>query len=459
MKNWLKAIGILGGVVSGRCGPSSSGFTYHPGLTSCDSNSAHIWVRATFGIKKTLDELDAIEARLREAEVKMAFQYTKARRENTHLLIGLIGPSGAGKTFSAMQLATGLSDGLPFLLLDSEDRRGLYYAERFDFEHRELNAPFTPDKYRAAVLKGAADGFGCIVIDSMSNEWEDTGGVVEMAVADKSKPPGNWIKPKQAHHRMVRGFLQVGVNLIFCLRAYEKMDASSDDSAKLIIKKPEGLQPVCEKRFPYELTPRLSLSNVAPGVVDLSLPNKIIEDHRMILPPGQHISVEAGRLLGQWARGDAVETPDTDLWRRARLAAQQGMDALRAFSAALSSGDQAKLKPIKEELLAAGNQADRNLAGGVASESGFITEDQVLDLETLLSRSRQSLAHCFSRQHICVAGFAKSDSSLLIFREPYARSSSGSSHDDQEIVIRLLARQIRANRFVQWAEGATPCYG
>ena len=89
----------------------------------------------------------------------MAFQYQKARRENTHLLIGLAGASGSGKTYSAMQLATGICDGAPFLMLDTEARRGLHYADQFDFEYQDLTAPFTPAKYVDAVLGGAKRGF------------------------------------------------------------------------------------------------------------------------------------------------------------------------------------------------------------------------------------------------------------------------------------------------------------
>ena len=90
----------------------------------------------------------------------MAFQYTKARRENTHLLIGLAGASGSGKTYSAMQLATGISDGAPFLMIDTEARSVvLHYADQFDFEHQVLGPPFTPAKYIDAVQAGAKREF------------------------------------------------------------------------------------------------------------------------------------------------------------------------------------------------------------------------------------------------------------------------------------------------------------
>ena len=315
----------------------------------------------------------------------MAFQYNKARRENTHLLIGLAGASGSGKTYSAMQLATGIGDGAPFLILDTEARRGLHYADQFDFEHQDLKPPFTPATYLDAVRTGAKRGFPVIVIDSASHEWEGEGGMLEMAGADKAKPPGNWIKPKAAHNRMVGGFLQVGVNLIFCLRAQEKIDLSAKDASGKLIIKSLGWQPICEKRFPYEMTASFTLNPLTPGVVDMDLPHKIQDQHRMAFPADKHISVEAGRVLGQWARGDTIETPDKPLWDRARLAAQEGLGALKSFSMELSGDDRAKLTPIKQELLLAVNKAQQNLASGVVGEGEFITEDKALDLQAMLS--------------------------------------------------------------------------
>ena len=179
----------------------------------------------------------------------------------------------------------------------------MHYADQFDFEHQVLGPPFTPAKYIDAVQAGAKREFSCIVVDSMSHEWEGEGGVLEMAQADPAKPPGNWIKPKGAHRRMVGGFLQVGVNLIFCLRAQEKLDLSETADHGKILVRSAGWQPICEKRFPFELTASFTLNPITPGVVDMALPHKIQDQHRMAFPPGQHISVEAGRLLGQWARG------------------------------------------------------------------------------------------------------------------------------------------------------------
>lgn len=293
----------------------------------------------------------------------MAFQYIKAVRKNTYLLIGLAGASGSGKTYSAMQLATGICGSDPFLVLDTEARRALHYADQYNFEHQELGPPFHPSKYLDSVRAGAERGFRCIVIDSASHEWEGEGGVIEQAEADPRKSPGNWIKPKAAHHRMVNGFLQAKTHLIFCLRAQEKIIISTivDPRGKATITTGDW-QPICEKRFMYEMTASFTLNPLTPGVVDLGLPHKLQDQHRMSFLPGQHISVAAGQLLAAWALGKPVDQPDKELWNRARRAAHEGMDSLRKFAGELPQDDRNKLKPIRQELVASGNRADQNLA-------------------------------------------------------------------------------------------------
>ena len=306
----------------------------------------------------------------------MAFQYTKARRENTHLLIGLAGASGSGKTYSAMQLATGICGNEPFAVVDTEARRALHYADQFDFEHVSLGPPFKPERYTSAIKPLAERGFKAVIIDSGSHEWEGEGGVLEQADTSNKKAPSNWIEPKHQHKRWVNGLLQCGTNLIICLRAAEKIHI--DDSGPKIKITNEGWQPICEKRFMFEMTISFTFAPLHPGIVDLSFPHKIQDQHRMMFPPGHHIGRAAGQQLGAWARGDAVETPDKPLWERARQAAHEGMKALRTFSEELSPDERAKLTPIKQELLAAGNQADRN------GESEFITANQALDLIAML---------------------------------------------------------------------------
>ena len=96
--------------------------------------------------------------------------------------------------------------------------------------------------------------------------------------------------------------------------------------------------------------------------MDLGFPHKVQDQHRMMFPPGQHIGRDAGEQIGAWARGDAVETPDKELWDSARRAAHHGKAALLALLEGFSSpDDRAKLRPIGAELNRIAKLADENL--------------------------------------------------------------------------------------------------
>ena len=87
----------------------------------------------------------------------MGFHFRPAVRENVGLIIGISGASGAGKSYSAMRLATGIvGKGKRFAVIDTEARRALHYAGQFQFDHAELRPPFRPDSYVEAIKQSKA---------------------------------------------------------------------------------------------------------------------------------------------------------------------------------------------------------------------------------------------------------------------------------------------------------------
>jgi len=119
-------------------------------------------------------------------------EFKPAVRENVALLIGFDGASGSGKTFTALEVATGLAEaigaaqGRPGRIfgIDTERGRMLHYADDFTFMYGAIDPPFTPESYGAAIAAAERGGADVIVIDSFSHEWEGEGGVREMADAE-----------------------------------------------------------------------------------------------------------------------------------------------------------------------------------------------------------------------------------------------------------------------------------
>ena len=81
----------------------------------------------------------------------MGFQ--KAKKEQIWVKVLLNAPSGGGKTYSALRLATGLAKkcGSRVAALDTENRRIRYYASEFDFDDMQLEAPYSLSRYQIEV--------------------------------------------------------------------------------------------------------------------------------------------------------------------------------------------------------------------------------------------------------------------------------------------------------------------
>lgn len=251
------------------------------------------------------------------AEVKPIFNFRPAVREQIRLLLGLSGSSGAGKTYSAMRLAKGLSGDKRFAVIDTENGRASMYADYFQFDVAQLTQPFTPDRYLEAITAADQAGYSVILVDSMSHEWAGDGGILDLQEEELDRMAGDdwkkreavrmasWIKPKMSHKAMVQKLLQLKAHVILCFRAEPKIEMVKE-GGKMVVRPKESLTglegwiPICEKNLPYELTASFLLIADKPGVPK---PIKLQEQHKAFFPLNQPVTEEAGRLIGEWAKG------------------------------------------------------------------------------------------------------------------------------------------------------------
>jgi hypothetical protein len=256
----------------------------------------------------------------------MTVSFRPAKREQIPLLLGVAGGTGSGKTLSALRMARGIAEGGPFAFVDTENGRGLHYADQFpEMQHGDLRAPFRPDAYTDAIqdgfahLKDVPKERRVVVVDSFSHEWTGDGGcldwVDEITNGDPKRNPQAWAKVKPAHRKMMTRLLGLDAHVILCLRAeYGKMDIIRKDGKTEFVPKRtlpggslDGWTILSEKDVPYELTASFLVISDAPGI---PRPLKLQEQHKQFVPLDQPLSEQTGKQLAAWAAGSSGEPND-----------------------------------------------------------------------------------------------------------------------------------------------------
>jgi len=241
------------------------------------------------------------------------------------LLLGFMGPPGGGKTKSALRVADGMCrvrGGKPFLI-DTEAGRSLRYHRNHngphDFDFVQFSPPFTPEHFLDAIKQGVAGGAGCIIVDSMSDEHEGEGGVLDWHDQEVPKMGGNewaaWSKPKASRRKLISGIQQIKVPVILTFRAREKTVTKQVERRGRMVNEPQniGFQPVA----PMEIVHTLDLTCLLPprsdGVPVWDSPKqaedfviKLPEFLKPLIRDGAALDEELGVALAHWQAGDTV---------------------------------------------------------------------------------------------------------------------------------------------------------
>lgn len=186
--------------------------------------------------------------------------FKKAEKKQAKLKIGLSGPSGSGKTFSALKIAKGI--GGKIAVIDTENKSASLYADQFEFDTIELDAPFTTDKYVAAMKLAQSDGYDVLIIDSASHQWAGDGGILgrkEQVDSRGGNSFTNWAKFSPEHTKFLNSIIQHNTHLICTVRSKQDYSLQQNDKGKSVPQK-VGLAPVQREGFEYELTVMLDLA-------------------------------------------------------------------------------------------------------------------------------------------------------------------------------------------------------
>ena len=144
--------------------------------------------------------------------------FTRAERKRAKARILIEGPSGSGKSYSAIRLAKGI--GGKIAAIDTEHGSLSMYSDLGEFDVMELSAPFSPDRYIAAIREAEQAGYEVLIIDSITHEWSGEGGCLDI----KDKLPGandwaKWAKLTPMHQRFIETMLQSPLHIIATVRS------------------------------------------------------------------------------------------------------------------------------------------------------------------------------------------------------------------------------------------------
>jgi hypothetical protein len=181
-------------------------------------------------------------------------QIRKASRSKSKLRIGMSGTSGSGKTYSAILLASGITDLSKVVIIDTENGSADLYSHLGEYNVVTLQAPFSPENYIAAIEMCESAGMELIIIDSVSHEWDGKGGCLEInEQIAQTKFRGNiwsaWSQTTPRHQKFLQKIVNSSCHVIVTTRS--KTDTIQTEDKKI---KKVGLKEIQRDGFEYELT-------------------------------------------------------------------------------------------------------------------------------------------------------------------------------------------------------------
>lgn len=184
----------------------------------------------------------------------------KAERHQVKLRIGLSGPSGFGKTYSALLLAYGITnDWNKIAIIDTENKSASLYSHLGDFNVLSLEEPYSPERYLKAIKLCEESDVELIIIDSISQEWQGKGGCLEIHEQLGGRF-NDWAKVTPRHNAFIDAIVQSKCHIITTTRRKVDYSLDQDSNGKTKVMK-LGMKEITREGFEYELTVNFELLN------------------------------------------------------------------------------------------------------------------------------------------------------------------------------------------------------
>ena len=230
--------------------------------------------------------------------------FKKAERKKAKLRLAMCAPSGAGKTYSSLLLAQGL--GGRIAMIDTERGSGELYSNLCEYDVCQIEPPYTPQKYVAAIRAAEKEGYSVIIIDSLTHAWSGQGGILEEVDKRKSKPGNDfaaWREVTPQHNALVDAILQSSCHIIATMRTKTAYDMVKDDRTGKVKPVKVGLSPVQRDGMEYEFTIVLDIE-LDRHFATASKDRTSMFDGQIFIP-----TIETGIRLREWLESGTEVPP------------------------------------------------------------------------------------------------------------------------------------------------------
>lgn len=199
-------------------------------------------------------------------------QLRKAERRKAKIRIGFSSVSGGGKTASALLVAYGITgDWNKIAVIDTENESADLYSNHTltngvtigQFQVLPLHAPFAPERYIEAIHTCEGDpDIEVIIIDSITHEWEGSGGIIQLTDEIGGGFSSAWKQLTPRHEAFKQAILQSKCHVFTTVRRKQDYILVEDvNKSGRTVQKPvkAGFKEITREGWEYELTLNLEL--------------------------------------------------------------------------------------------------------------------------------------------------------------------------------------------------------
>ncbi|TDD54537.1 ATP-binding protein [Nonomuraea terrae] len=257
----------------------------------------------------------------------MNFTFEPATKDEAKARIALTGPTGSGKTYTALTIATTL--GQTVAVIDTERGSASKYADEFPFSRLNLQS-FEPITLCQALAAASAQGHDVVVVDSLTHFWSGTGGMLEQVDAAAKRGYGGnsfggWKEARPQERQMIDALVSYPGHVIVTMRSKTDYVIEEDQRGRKVPRK-VGLKPEQREGIEYEFDIVGDLDHENTLVISKSRARTIAG--RVVPKPGAEFAQEIAAWLG-----DGKPNPDALHFRDLLLDQYATLDDVAAAGA------------------------------------------------------------------------------------------------------------------------------